>query len=88
MTRAMATAWANDNIQVNAVLPGWIDTDLTRRARKEVNGLHERVEDRTPAARWGAPADLAGIAAFLASPASNFVTGTAIPMDGGYSIGM
>jgi 2-deoxy-D-gluconate 3-dehydrogenase len=88
MTRAMATAWAKDNIQVNAVLPGWIDTDLTKRARREVPVLHQRVEDRTPAARWGVPTDMAGIAAFLASPASDFVTGTAIPVDGGYSIGM
>ena len=88
MTRAMATAWAKDNIQVNAVLPGWIDTDLTRRAREQVQGLHQRVEDRTPTGRWGVPADMSGIAAFLASPASDFVTGTAIPVDGGYSIGM
>jgi len=88
MTRALATAWANDNIQVNAVLPGWIDTELTRTARRQVAGLHERVENRTPAGRWGIPPDMAGIAAFLASPASDFVTGTAIPVDGGYSIGM
>jgi 2-dehydro-3-deoxy-D-gluconate 5-dehydrogenase len=88
MTRALATAWAGDNIQVNAVLPGWIDTELTRRARQQVSGLHERVENRTPAGRWGTPADMAGIAAFLASPASDFVTGTAIPVDGGYAIGM
>jgi 2-deoxy-D-gluconate 3-dehydrogenase len=88
MTRALATAWAKDNIQVNAVLPGWIDTDLTKRAREQVAGLHQRVEDRTPAGRWGVPADMSGIAAFLASPASDFVTGTAIPVDGGYSIGM
>jgi 2-deoxy-D-gluconate 3-dehydrogenase len=88
MTRAMATAWAKDNIQVNAVLPGWIDTDLTKRARREVPGLHERVQDRTPAGRWGVPHDMAGIAAFLASSASDFVTGAAIPVDGGYSIGM
>jgi 2-dehydro-3-deoxy-D-gluconate 5-dehydrogenase len=88
MTRALATAWAEDNIQVNAVLPGWIDTDLTRRARQQVTGLHERVENRTPVRRWGTPEDMAGIAAFLASPASDFVTGTAIPVDGGYAIGM
>ena len=88
MTRALATAWAKDNVQVNAVLPGWIDTDLTKRAREQVPGLHQRVQDRTPAGRWGIPSDLAGIAAFLASPASDFVTGTAIPVDGGYSIGM
>jgi 2-dehydro-3-deoxy-D-gluconate 5-dehydrogenase len=88
MSRAMATAWAKDNIQVNAVLPGWIDTDLTKRARQQVQGLHESVEKRTPHARWGTPADMAGIAAFLAGPASDFVTGTAIPVDGGFSIGM
>jgi 2-dehydro-3-deoxy-D-gluconate 5-dehydrogenase len=85
-TRACACAWAADNIQANAILPGWIDTDLTKRARVEVNGLHERVLSRTPAARWGAIDDFAGIAVFLASSASDFVTGTAIPIDGGYSI--
>jgi 2-deoxy-D-gluconate 3-dehydrogenase len=85
-TRATATAWAKDNIQVNAVLPGWIDTDLTRKARKEIDGLHDRVLARTPAGRWGSPADHAGIAVFLASAASDFVTGTAIPVDGGYSV--
>jgi 2-deoxy-D-gluconate 3-dehydrogenase len=85
-TRSCAVAWAPDNIQVNAVLPGWIDTDLTKRARKEVDGLHDRVLTRTPAARWGGIDDFAGIAVFLASPASDFVTGTAIPVDGGYSI--
>jgi 2-dehydro-3-deoxy-D-gluconate 5-dehydrogenase len=85
-TRACACAWAADNIQANAILPGWIDTDLTKRARIEVGGLHERVLARTPAARWGAIDDFAGIAVFLASSASDFVTGTAIPIDGGYSI--
>ena len=54
-------------------------------ARKELPGLHERVLARTPAARWGVPEDFAGIAIFLASRASDFVTGTAIPVDGGYS---
>ena len=86
MTRALACAWAKDNIQVNAVLPGWIDTELTRNARQQVAGLHERVLARTPAGRWGDPADFAGIAVFLASPASEFLTGTAIPVDGGYSV--
>jgi 2-dehydro-3-deoxy-D-gluconate 5-dehydrogenase len=86
LTRALATAWAKDNIQVNAVLPGWIDTELTRKAREQVSGLHERVVARTPTGRWGTPDDCAGIAVFLASPASDFVTGTAIPLDGGYSV--
>ncbi len=85
LTRSLATAWAKDNIQVNAVLPGWIDTALTRRAREELEGLDERVLSRTPAGRWGEPADLAGVAVFLCSAASDFVTGTAIPVDGGYS---
>jgi 2-deoxy-D-gluconate 3-dehydrogenase len=86
LTRSLATAWAKDNIQVNCVLPGWIDTDLTRQARKQVEGLHERIEARTPAGRWGDPKDFAGIAVFLASQASDFITGAAIPVDGGYSV--
>jgi 2-dehydro-3-deoxy-D-gluconate 5-dehydrogenase len=86
LTRSLATAWAADNIQVNAVLPGWIDTDLTRQARKHVSGLHDKVLGRTPAGRWGTIDDLAGVAVFLAGSASDFITGTALPVDGGYSI--
>jgi 2-dehydro-3-deoxy-D-gluconate 5-dehydrogenase len=86
LTKSMATAWAKDNIQVNAVLPGWIDTDLTKRAREEVSGLNSLVLMRTPARRWGVPNDLSGVAVFLSSKASDFVTGTAIPVDGGYSV--
>ena len=85
LTKSLASAWAADNIQVNAVLPGWVNTDLTRKARVEVEGLHDRVLERTPARRWGEPADFAGTAIFLASAASNFITGVAIPVDGGYS---
>ena len=79
LTKVMATAWAGDNIQVNAVLPGWIDTELTQGARKLIATLHD-------SGRWGVMADMSGVAVFLASPASDFVTGTAIPVDGGYSI--
>ena len=86
LTRALACAWAKDNVQVNAVLPGWIDTALTQRARKDIAGLHENVLRRTPAGRWGVPEDLSGIAVFLCSKASDFVTGSAIPVDGGYSV--
>jgi 2-deoxy-D-gluconate 3-dehydrogenase len=85
-TRSCAVAWAVDNIQANAILPGWIDTDLTKRARAEIDGLHDKVLARTPAARWGAIDDFAGIAVFLSSAASDFVTGTAIPVDGGFSV--
>ena len=86
MTKAMATAWAKDNVQVNAILPGWIDTALTQRARRDVPALHDSVLKRTPAGRWGTPDDFAGIAVFLASPASDYVTGAAITVDGGYSV--
>ena len=86
MTKGHATSWADDNIQVNCYLPGWINTDLTLQARRDVPGLHEKVLARTPAGRWGEPADLAGLAVYLASPASDFLTGTAIPIDGGFSI--
>jgi 2-deoxy-D-gluconate 3-dehydrogenase len=87
-SRSLAVAWAGDNIQVNSILPGWIDTDMTQAARVYSSGLDERVTRRTPAGRWGKPYDLAGLACFLAAPASDYVTGTAIPVDGGYSISM
>ena len=86
LTKSLAAAWAKDHIQVNSVLPGWIDTAMTQKAREVLTGLNERVLSRTPAGRWGEPADLAGIAVFLCAQASDFVTGTAIPVDGGYSI--
>jgi 2-deoxy-D-gluconate 3-dehydrogenase len=86
MAKAMACAWGKDNIQVNSILPGWIDTALTRAGRRDIPGLEERVVARTPAGRWGVPDDFGGIAAFLASPASDFVTGAAITVDGGYSV--
>jgi 2-dehydro-3-deoxy-D-gluconate 5-dehydrogenase len=85
LTKALATAWAQDNIQVNCFLPGWIDTPMTRDARDQVDGLYERVLARTPAKRWGKIEDVYGIAIFLASSASDFITGTAIPIDGGFS---
>lgn len=85
LTRALAVEWASDNIQVNAVLPGWISTDITAPAQFGVAGFDEMIVARTPAKRWGAPTDLAGVGVFLASPASDFITGTAITVDGGFS---
>ncbi|HMF20133.1 MAG TPA: SDR family oxidoreductase, partial [Gemmataceae bacterium] len=85
MSKSMASAWAADNIQVNALLPGWFETELTDRARVEVKGLYERVLARIPAGRWAKPQDIAGTAIWLASPASDYVTGVAIEVDGGYS---
>ena len=85
-TKSMAVAWAKDNIQVNAILPGWIDTDLTRRARQQIDTLHDSVLRRTPAGRWGVIDDFNGIAVFLGGPASDFITGAVITVDGGFSI--
>ena len=86
LTKALASGWAKDNIQVNAVLPGWIDTELTRSAREQVKGLNDHGADAHAGRPLGRPNASAGIAVFLASPASDFVTGTAIPVDGGYSV--
>ncbi len=73
---------AKDNIQANCILPGWINSELTATGKRDVPGLNERILGRTPAGRWGEPEDLAGIAVFLASTASDFVNGAAIPVDG------
>ncbi|TDJ17256.1 MAG: glucose 1-dehydrogenase [Gammaproteobacteria bacterium] len=86
LTKSLATAWAEDDIQVNCFLPGWVDTELTRNARREVDDLHERVLARTPAGRWGDVEDFEGLAVFLASSASDFITGAVIPVDGGFSV--
>jgi 2-deoxy-D-gluconate 3-dehydrogenase len=86
MTKSMAVAWAADGITVNCLLPGWIDTDLTRKARTDMAGLNDNVLARTPKGRWGEPADFEGVAAFLGSDASAFITGVAIPVDGGFSV--
>jgi 2-dehydro-3-deoxy-D-gluconate 5-dehydrogenase len=86
MTRAMATAWAADNVQVNAIMPGWINTALTAGARREVPGLDEKVKTRTPAGRWGEPEDFEAIAVLLSGSGSQYITGAAIPVDGGYMV--
>ena len=85
-TKACASAWAKDNIQVNSILPGWIDTDMTNALKVNMPERYETIRARTPTQRWGKPEELAGTAVFLATAASDFVTGTAIPVDGGYSI--
>ena len=87
-TKSLASAWARDNVQVNCILPGWIDTELTQGARRAISRLQETVVDRTPMKRWGNPEDLAGAAVFYCSPASDFITGTALPVDGGFSSSM
>lgn len=84
LTKSMAIELAPHNIQVNAIAPGWIETDLTALARN--SPMNEAIVTRTPANRWGRPDDLVGAAIFLASAASDFVTGTTLAVDGGYSI--
>ena len=86
LTKSLAVAWAVHGVQVNAILPGFIDTDLTHSGRQSAPAMFAKVVERTPAGRWGQPEDLAGAAVFLASSASDFITGTAIPVDGGYSV--
>jgi len=88
LTKSLAAAWAKDNIQVNSILPGFIDTELTQNLRRNFPAMHDRVVGRTPARRWGTPADLAGTAVYFCSSASDFVTGTALPVDGGFSSAM
>lgn len=85
MTRSLAVAWGKDNIQVNAILPGHVATPLTVQARKDFPGLNEHVLARTPAGRWGTPEDFAGPAVFLASHASDFVSGAYLVVDGAYT---
>ena len=84
LTKSLAIAWAPDRIQVNALIPGWIRTDMTA-AVERVPAFHERIVQRTPAGRFGEPDELAGAAVFLASRASDFITGVVLPVDGGYA---
>ncbi|MDT3376362.1 SDR family oxidoreductase [Labrys portucalensis] len=86
LTKSLAIAWAGERIRVNAIAPGWIETPLTR-ALVEDPARSGPILARTPLGRWGVPADLVGPVLFLCSPAAAFVTGTILPVDGGYLIG-
>jgi len=84
LTKALAVAWASEGIRVNAVAPGWIATELTRPLFED-NARAEPILARTPMRRWGTPEDVAGPVVFLCSDAARFVTGTILPVDGGYA---
>jgi NAD(P)-dependent dehydrogenase (short-subunit alcohol dehydrogenase family) len=83
LTKSLAVAWAAEGIRVNAVAPGWIDTPLARPA-KEDPARSGPIVARTPMARWGEPADVAGAVLLLLSDAARFITGAVLPVDGGY----
>ena len=85
LTKSLAVAWARDNIQVNCIIPGWITTDMTA-GLKANEAAYRRIVERTPARRFGDPEECAGAAVFLASRASDFITGQCLAVDGGYSI--
>jgi 2-deoxy-D-gluconate 3-dehydrogenase len=85
LTQALAVEWGPDGINTNCILPGWVETDITA-GTKNTPGLPEMIAQRTPIARWGQPDDFAGIAVYLAGRASDFMNGSAITIDGGYSI--
>ena len=85
LSKSLAVAWAKDNIQSNAILPGWFTTELTAAIPERQKERYQLISSRIPAGRWGEPDELAGVAVFLASPASDYVTGSVIAVDGGYS---
>ncbi len=85
LTKSLAVAWAQEGVRVNAVAPGWIETPLTRPAVEDA-ARSAAIVGRTPMGRWGAPADVAGAVLFLLSDAARFVTGTVLPVDGGYAV--
>ena len=84
LTRALAVAWAPDQIRVNAIAPGWVATPLTQALRDDQN-RSAPILARTPMGRWATPEDIAGPVLFLASDLASFVTGAILPVDGGYS---
>ena len=83
LTKSLALAYAEDGIRVNAVAPGWINTEISRRGREE-EAFNAKVMARLPTKRWSEPEELAGTAVFLASPAARLINGVTIPVDGGY----
>ena len=82
LTKALAVAWA-PAIRVNAIAPGWIETDLTKAAQAD-SERSDAIIARTPLGRWGKPDDIGGAVVFLCSPAAGFITGAVLPVDGGY----
>lgn len=86
LTKALALAWADDGIRVNAVAPGYIETAINATGRSD-RAHYQRIADRTAFKRWGQPEDIAGAVVFLCMPASQYATGTTVAVDGGFLAG-
>jgi len=86
LAKSLAVAWAKDNIQSNAILPGWFMTELTAAIPANQPDRYDLISRRIPTGRWGEPEELQGAVVFLASPASDYVTGAVLTVDGGYSV--
>ena len=85
LTKSLAVAWASEGIRVNAIAPGWVETEMTRSLVADKTRSAQILE-RTPQKRWGDPADVAGVVVFLCSEAARFITGAILPIDGGYAV--
>jgi gluconate 5-dehydrogenase len=87
MVKGYATEFSPHGVRVNAIAPGWIETEMSRKALDGDPARKAKILGRTPMARLGTPEDIGWAAVYLASPAANFITGTILPADGGVSIG-
>ncbi len=86
LTRTVAQEWASSKVRVNALAPGWVETDLNEPARRMIPDFEQNVLSSIPLGRWGTPEDVAGAALFLCSPAASFITGTVLIVDGGQTL--
>jgi 2-deoxy-D-gluconate 3-dehydrogenase len=86
LTKAFCNEWAGCGINVNAIAPGYMATEMNTALLDPANPRYKEITDRIPAHRWGTPEDMQGVALFLASPASDYLNGAVIPVDGGYLV--
>lgn len=86
LTKSLSLAWADDKIRVNAIAPGYVETPINADGRSDT-AHYERIRSRIPQGRWAQPDDIAGSAVFLASAAAAYITGTVLPVDGGFLAG-